>query len=125
MSRRPAEGCHRFCQRLQSTPIMETRKPLDHIPDASEALPKAQSPLRTHREIAAILGIGRARVFHQEQVAMTKLKAALANEGITEFDHFEKLFWGDPRPAKKTRALNVAQQRPFSPQHGWLQATQL
>lgn len=73
--------------------------------------------LRTHREIAQRMGIGRARVFYHEQAAMRKVRSALLSQGIVDWGsarNFEIL----SRPVfRAPKALAASK---FSELHGWL-----
>lgn len=76
----------------------------------------------THREIADLLGIGRARVFFHEKEALKKLRRALEAAGIQspmDFDAIPISRTGGGSPLEKGQ---VAAQtgRQFSSQHGWL-----
>src|SRR5690242_16382124 len=76
--------------------------------------------LLSHREIAAQLGIGRARVFFHEHDALKKIRKALLDQGIASRGDFESV----PRlrePPTSLKAKTHILPR-FSPLHGWLRA---
>lgn len=80
--------------------------------------------MRTHREIALNLGIGRARVFNLEQSALTKLKVALEGAGIADATSFFESPRADFHRAlsavPRTAACDKPPPSPFSPNHGWI-----
>jgi hypothetical protein len=81
----------------------------------------------THREIADLFGIGRARVFFHEREALKKLRRAMESVGInnpSDFDLIAIGLDGRPRLAGRARPERKAQAR-FSPQHGWLRVARI
>ena len=92
-------------------------------PGLPEAAPLG-APLRTHREIALSLGIGRARVFNLEQSALTKLRAALQSVGIADensfFESRRSVFDQALSAVPRSAACDKPPPSPFSPNHGWL-----
>jgi len=96
---------------MEQTPVDE---------DGGTAL---SAPLRSHREIARMLGIGRARVFFHEDRALTRIRAALDYAGVSGLDELLNAspgaFGRVIRFLKENTPVTVASQ-PFSPQHGWL-----
>ena len=79
--------------------------------------------LQSHREIGATLGIGRARVFYQEQVALKKIRSALSSQGISCRSDFEAV------PALRIEECTEPFPAPgverFSPLHGWLRVSRI
>jgi hypothetical protein len=79
------------------------------------------APVMSHRQVATKLGIGRARVFYQEKVALEKIRSFLRGNGITSpYDLEEKLLPDVPGDDDK-KSVGAA----FSPFHGWLPATRI
>jgi hypothetical protein len=81
----------------------------------------------THREIADLFGIGRARVFFHEREALKKLRRAMESFGIHNPSDFDLIAIGHdvrPRVAGRYRPEPTAQAR-FSPQHGWLRVARI
>lgn len=80
-------------------------------------------PLRTHREIADLLGIGRGRVFNLEQDALRKLRTALADVGVSSLYDFSAV---PTIHVLEPPAQNLAGKvEPFSPAHGWLSVSRI
>jgi hypothetical protein len=79
------------------------------------------APVLSHRQVAMRLGIGRARVFYQEKVALEKIRNFLKENGIaSQFDLEEKSLpevSGDDTETSIGAAL--------SPFHGWLTVTRI
>ena len=71
---------------------------------------------RTHREIADLLGIGRARVFYLEHQALSKIKTAFAEAGVNSLFELSEA----PRFDVEIKDETPASVEKFSPQHGWL-----
>lgn len=88
----------------------------------AEAPPTSGQPTAlSHRDIASVLGIGRARVFFHEKMALQKLRNAMIGAGIQTLDELALLSPSEFRrflssfPPDRSRLSD-----PFSPQHGWL-----
>lgn len=88
-------------------------------PKTNAGCPKDDDGFRSHREIANILGIGRARVLHQEHEALRKLRATLLREefaSVRSSGQKEKSTSDDHRD----RAKGL-----YSVTNGWLQVSQI
>ena len=84
----------------------------------------------TQAEIAHTLGIGRARVFYQEQSAIKKLRDAFARQGIKSLSDFYNLdFKSLPEGFVNELANSIrprsSKESQLSPLHGWLKASQI
>ena len=76
-----------------------------------------------HREIATLLGIGRARVFYLEQQTLRKLKEFLTRSGIHRPSDFDVVSIATERINLRVRSrgkLKTPVQPQYSPLHGWL-----
>jgi hypothetical protein len=81
----------------------------------------------THREIADLFGIGRARVFFHEREALKKLRRAMERVGIyspIDFDLIAIRRDGCLAPVGGSPRARKAKPQ-FSPQHGWLKVTRI
>ena len=72
--------------------------------------------VRSHRQIAEMLGIGRARVFYLEHQAMDKIKKIFLDSGIERFSDIDEV----PVLKLPPEVVDQVPQERFSPQHGWL-----
>jgi hypothetical protein len=76
----------------------------------------------THREIAELLGIGRARVFFHEKEALKKIRKALSAAGIHSTIDFERIpIRSSGRGALlKPQPIVPQLEAQYSSQHGWV-----
>lgn len=89
-------------------------------PDPDSNTP--EDPGHTHREIAELLGIGRARVFFHEKEALKKIRGALGAAGIHSLIDFESVPFSTSLRGGSFKKKQVIPQleAQFSSQHGWL-----
>lgn len=78
----------------------------------------------THREIADVLGIGRARVFYHEQCALEKMRNLLVANGIRSSWQLEETPALGIRHNSHVKTIEE-KTRVFSPLHGWLEVNQV
>ena len=79
--------------------------------------------LLSHREIAAELGIGRARVFFHEQAALKKIREALSSQGVGCQADLESMPF--LRISEPTRSPRQQPLERFSSLHGWLRVDRI
>ncbi len=81
------------------------------------------SGLLSHREIAARLGIGRARVYYLEHTALSKIRAALAEGGIANLSDFDEV----PTLSVPTHVPKAFERRStaYAESNGWLKVSRL
>jgi hypothetical protein len=79
--------------------------------------------LLTHREIAARLGIGRARVYYLEHSALSKIRDALAGSGIGSICEFHEV----PILSVPSHVPNVLERQSttYSESNGWLKVRRI
>jgi len=81
----------------------------------------------THRQIGALLGIGRARVFYHEKEALRKLRRLLEIAGIHQPQDFESVSLATERAKSVVQPQGIpkAEQQRYSPLHGWLRVNRI
>jgi hypothetical protein len=95
----------------------------DAAEDQYQHVLEQANQLQSHREVGATLGIGRARVFYQEQVALKKMRSALSSQGICCRSDFEAV--PALRIEEYTEQLPAPEVERFSPLHGWLRVNRI
>jgi len=86
------------------------------------------APVRTHREVANLLGIGRATVYYQEKAALARIHAAFEAAGIGSIQSL-----GEAPPQVFERVITFlaknapqsAHAEPFAAQHGWIRVDRI
>lgn len=89
--RSPGSLADRTQLELRAHAELERGRPL------SVQQPRNRSAIRTHREVAAVMGVSRQRVFQLEALALDKLAAGLAPQGLDALDaELRQLLGGAP-----------------------------